>query len=443
MPSIRALAFWLRELATGSPVRKHLRDIELFMNNDDASMRSDQLNVLLSRTAAEVPFYRDFSGVRELARFPVVDKELIRANRSDMVACQLDQRRLRTASTSGSTGTPFAVFQDRNKSQRIQAEAIFWGNLAGYSIGYQLYHLKIWSDRNRMSRLTQLARNVIPVDVIGMNELDSLELLEVMSRGRGNVSVISYASALHTIARALERREREGLASPGVRCASVIAQSEGLAPDARDTLARLLGCVPVSRYGLEELGIVAQQLPALDRPEYLINRASHVVEILEPDSDQHVAPGKTGRIVVTDLYNRAQPMIRYDTGDLGSFRVTDTGDHDRRFLATVQGRRLDQVFDADDQPLSPMVMYKLWWKYPEILQYQLVQNARATYIIRLKVDAGFSSQQKLIRDFRSYVGEAASVTIEITEDSFELSSGKRKSVVSHYRPGPVEGDLKK
>jgi phenylacetate-CoA ligase len=40
------------------------------------------------------------------------------------------------------------------------------------------------------------------------------------------------------------------------------------------------------------------------------------VEILD-DHDQVLPYGKEGRIVVTSLYNRAHPMIRYEVGDLG------------------------------------------------------------------------------------------------------------------------------
>lgn len=46
-----------------------------------------------------------------------------------------------------------------------------------------------------------------------------------------------------------------------------------------------------------------------------VNTQSLRVELLAPDSSDYVKPGEIGRVVITDLYNRSMPLIRYDTGD--------------------------------------------------------------------------------------------------------------------------------
>ena len=69
----------------------------------------------------------------------------------------------------------------------------------------------------------------------------------------------------------------------------------------------------INEYGSAELDIIA-----LESPDgiWKINSETLFVEILD-DHDQVLPYGKEGRIVVTSLYNKAHPMIRYEVGDLG------------------------------------------------------------------------------------------------------------------------------
>jgi len=93
--------------------------------------------------------------------------------------------------------------------------------------------------------------------------------------------------------------------------------------------------------------------------------AGVVVEILALNRDQPAEPGEIGRIVVTDLHNRAMPIIRYDTGDVGAFATTSDGAPDPDRLAIVEGRRLDRIYAADGHPVSSFIFYKAIWSTPQ------------------------------------------------------------------------------
>jgi phenylacetate-CoA ligase len=70
--------------------------------------------------------------------------------------------------------------------------------------------------------------------------------------------------------------------------------------------------IPVDVYTLTEVGYVAWQC---ERREGLhVNADTHLVEVLR--GREAAGPGMLGRVVITDLYNRAMPFLRYDTGDL-------------------------------------------------------------------------------------------------------------------------------
>ena len=46
-----------------------------------------------------------------------------------------------------------------------------------------------------------------------------------------------------------------------------------------------------------------------------VNEAQFIVEVINPDTLEHVAPGERGELVLTNLGRFGYPMIRYRTGD--------------------------------------------------------------------------------------------------------------------------------
>ena len=122
---------------------------------------------------------------------------------------------------------------------------------------------------------------------------------------------MAYASSITALYQWMKRTGRKTKA----RVACFITMSESFPDDARQGIKDLFGCPVISRYSNQECGLISQQCKL--GTEYHINTASFYVEILDLEKDISVEDGKLGRIVVTDLYNKAMPMIRYDTGDLG------------------------------------------------------------------------------------------------------------------------------
>lgn len=434
MANLRGAAFWTADALAGGRVRAHLNDIADLMDDlDQGARRRRMLDACLCYTTSYVQFYKNLQGATSLRAFPVVNKATIREHSEEMIAEGIDLGRQYVASTSGSTGTPLRIPQDNRRRRRAQAEAIYFGRRAGYQVGVRFYYLKVWSERNHRGRLVQFMRNVVPVDITTMSGDELLSVIDRMVSEERDVAMIAYSSALEAVARAIERSRYRRVDTESSRIRAIIGQSEDLPPDAKAVLFRALGCEPVARYGLEEVGIVAHQVPG-SGDAYLVNRASHIVEILQEGSDEPAEPGDVGRIVVTDLFNRAQPMVRYDTGDLGSFLQLDRGLADERWLARIDGRKLDQIYDSADKAVSPLLMYKIWWRFPDVNQYQLIQRGRGDYLVRLNTRHDFGESDDVARELRTLLGVGATISVEITDEPLVYASGKRQSVVSRYKP---------
>src|SRR5690606_13913874 len=83
--------------------------------------------------------------------------------------------------------------------------------------------------------------------------------------------------------------------------------------DDKKLMESVFGVPVINEYGASELDLIAF---TNKQNEFVINSETLFVEILD-ENDVAVPLGNSGRIVITSLYNKAHPMIRYDIGDIG------------------------------------------------------------------------------------------------------------------------------
>ena len=123
----------------------------------------------------------------------------------------------------------------------------------------------------------------------------------------------------------------------------IFTVSDNLSNSAKNKLEKMFGCPVINRYSNEELGLLAYT-PAYSNI-FSLNTASYYFELLKLNSDESADIGEVGRLVITDLYNRSMPFIRYDTGDLAI-----SNDRDRKqitSLSSFQGRIADTIKDTE------------------------------------------------------------------------------------------------
>lgn len=163
-----------------------------------------------------------------------------------------------------------------------------------------------------------------------------------------------------------------------------------------------------------------------------INEASYIVEIVD-DNGEPVPDGVIGHIVVTDLYNYAMPMIRYDTGDMGAIEYLDSKGRRKRCIGSFSGRKVDMIFDDEGNPLSPHTVTNYMWDYTEIKQFQVIQNGKSEYVIKLNVDGNFEREEALIATYKQLFGKSANIQVEYVDEIPVLNSGKRRYIINNYK----------
>jgi phenylacetate-CoA ligase len=410
---------------------KEIVDISTIVANPELPVSKEKIllrkEALLKHALINVSFYRNnikASGAVSLSNFPVIDKNIIRDHINEFIAEGRASEKLHKVVTSGSTGTPFFVYQDAKKKLRNTADTIHFSKLAGFELGTQLFYLKIWNSVNRKGKLKSLIENIIPIDVTDLSDKSIQELVRQFTSDNRPKAFLGYASSLESICRYLENQEVGNVIN---NVTSIIAMSEAISGYAKKTLYRHFGVHPVSRYSNVENGIIAQQMPN-GTDSFVINWASYFIEVLEMETDSHAEMGVAGRIVITDYFNYSMPIIRYDTGDIGILNWDEK--KERQLLTKVEGRKMDLVFNTTGDLVSSFTITNNMWLYPEIKQYQFIQVSKNSYLFKLNLEGTFEREQFLISEFKKYFGSDAEISVEYVTEIPLLNSGKRKKVLN-------------
>ena len=107
-----------------------------------------------------VPFYEQ-TKAKQLSDFPVINKNLIKEHQDQLVSSVVTKNKLFKVHTSGSTGTPMMVYQDKNKTRRLRAEMIYLWQRAGFKIGMKYVFFRVWTTMNRKSQIRAFVQNLV------------------------------------------------------------------------------------------------------------------------------------------------------------------------------------------------------------------------------------------------------------------------------------------
>jgi len=429
--AVRRHGFWGLDRIKGSPVAHHLQDIEHhFADAPLARARTDErLQALLRHASSTTKFYRDFQGA-SLAEFPVIDKRTIKERYADFLSSQYEPNSLVSVTTSGSYGTPFTFQLTREKKARQLAEIIFFGRWAGWDVGVKYACLRA----TKPAFLADLLQNRVVLNVITFDRTCMKQQVRWLIDERVKI-LIGSVSGAHALA---QYCREEAIPRSSLSLRGVITVGETLSEPVRAICEDAFACPVVGRYSSEELGVIAHE--CLTERQYHVNHASYLVELLHPTRDQAVGPGEVGRVVVTDLYSHAFPLIRYDIGDLAVQGNPCKCGLQGPVFASIEGRIVETIYDSLGRKLSPFVINHAMRDIADVVQYQFVQTAERDYVLKLVTLASFKEEGLILKRLQAILGDEARVRIELVPSIPPLPSGKRPYIINQWKAGsPHDG----
>jgi len=199
-------------------------------------------------------------------------------------------------------------------------------------------------------------------------------------------------------------------------------EGEHLDERTRGILACAFRSEVMAEYGAAEVGDLAWECPTLTG--YHINTDAQVVEFVK--DAEPVAPGESGEVVVSCLYRRAMPIIRYRLGDVASYLDDDCAcGRGLQLLAQIQGRLVDSITLRDGKHIAPFVLMNPLDNMHGISRYQVVQEDLNLIRISLQVQQNFDSlRTSILNHFRGLLPEEVQVVVERV-DRIDVPSGKK------------------
>ena len=418
--------FLFSDLLAGGKVNWHLRNMrELYSSSAKMSeFRAAKLKEILEYACRSTAHYASFAGANRLQDFPVLSQATLRYSLEDFTTG--DKKVLENsvqASTSGSYGMPMVFSFDRDKYARRRAEVIHFNSLAGFELGmrYARIHTSLKAIQSTSSAMAR-RQNLFDIYLSGTADNHLGAACERLSEGKMDV-LLGWPSLLSGLVAFADKRN---VKVPKLR--TIVSYGEVLTDEDRELIGKAFGCPVFDRYACTELGVIAHDFPG--GPRLGINEASYVVELLEPERDLPAKPGTRGRVVITDLYSKAIPLIRYDTGDTALVAEAGLRPH----ISRIEGRYNETIFDTKGNPMLSLQLYSaLDWSQKKLMrQFQIAQTAETSYelvvIPKSRLDAC-----ALVSGMKAVLGEDAEVAVRLVDKIDPLPSGKRPVIVNRVQ----------
>jgi phenylacetate-CoA ligase len=203
----------------------------------------------------------------------------------------------------------------------------------------------------------------------------------------------------------------------------------------RRAIEEVFGRPVTNRYGCEEVSLIACEC---ERHQGLhVNADGVYVELLR--DSRPADPGEPGSVVVTDLTNRAMPLLRYQVGDVAvaAGRPCPCG-RGLPVLGRVEGREADYVVTARGELISGVSLTENFALHlPGVAQLQIVQEAVSRFRFRIVCgpDFGPATLDKLRLLVAERFGDGAAWECEYLERIPPEPSGKYRFCISRV-PNP-------
>ena len=298
--------------------KKQFQEIITLSEDDFWAFAENQKREILHFHMNHNPFYSDFTKTLSFENWedvPVLTKKDLQIPLENRLSNGFTLNNSYTNKTSGSSGTPFSFAKDKNAHALTWASNMYrfgWFNI-DFNSSYQarFYGIPLDFIGYRKERLKDFLGKRYRFPIFDLSDAVLETIIEKFRTEKFDY-INGYTSSIVLFAKYLRKRNLLlKTICPSLKV--VIVTSEMLFEEDKILLETQFGIPVVNEYGASELDLIAFQNAEGD---WQVNAETLFVEILD-DNNTVLPYGQEGRIVITSLFNKAHPFIRYDIGDIG------------------------------------------------------------------------------------------------------------------------------
>lgn len=148
-----------------------------------------------------------------------------------------------------------------------------------------------------------------------------------------------------------------------------------------------------------------------------VNESEFIVEVIDPETLEHVKPGEKGELVLTNLGRYGYPMIRYRTGDLVVYQKESCScGNSYQFLPGGIIGRADDMVVIRGVNIYPTSIEAIIREFTEIKEFRIVYYTEQEMDqIKIQIEGPESVVEPLSRLLRVRVG--LRIDVERVEDN--------------------------
>jgi phenylacetate-CoA ligase len=410
-------------------------------------LQLERLEATLSRVQMNVPFYRrkfdelgidtdDIRSIGDIRKLPFTTKNDLRDNYPYGLFAVPLREVVRIHASSGTTGMSTVVGYPTNDiktgsnlvARVLTAGGITKDDVIQIAFGYGLFTGGFG---------IHYGAEKVGASVIPISSGNTARQIKIMQDFKTTALICTPSYALLIADTIMEM----GISINSLSLKYGLFGAEPWSEAMRKEIQEKLKIVATDNYGLSEVmgpGVAGE---CLERNGLHINEDHFLVEIINPETLEPVAPGETGELVITTLTKEAFPVIRFRTRDLTRL-IPSPCPCGRKFMRMnrVMGRTDDMLIIKGVNVFPSQIEHVLFDIEGTEPHYQIIVDRKgALDDVTVKVEVSESiffdemkKQNELMdlikRRLASELGIGVSVKL-VEKKSIERSEGKAKRVI--------------
>jgi len=409
---------------------KYLAELKLHQRQNEKELKNIQLKKLkhmINHSYNNVPFYRelftkenirpeDIKNLDDLQKIPIITKKEIRANYNNIIANNLCKEKCRVMTTTGSTGLPLTIWNDKYAQFYSSAVVYFAFFESGLRLSDSIVELAgVIEDEGR----TLIKKKMVST----LDHPDNI--INTLIKYKPSV-LYSFPSIFRTLSNSLNGDSY----SPRL----IFTHGEMMTEHCRDTISAAFGADVYNTYGSTEfnrLGFECSQHSGF----HMITDGA-IIETIK--DGQSTCPGEEGEIVVTGLYNYGMPLIRYKLGDIGILAGEKcTCGRGWPLIKSIEGRCDDYITLPSGRIISPRTINIIEY-VPGVLEYRTIQEERDKFLVQVVPGKDYTAEtnKQIYEQIRlGCLGEKVDIKVELVKELPRERRGKLRAVISKVKNG--------
>ena len=370
----------------------------------------------------------DIDSFESLRKFPILTKEKIRQHMNDILAENYLPGDRMKSSTGGSTGMPLVFWRDFRCRDMKQAMHLNFKRWYGYRPGdKQLFFWGAAQDYDQSPGLRarlagSLAKRSWFIDIDDLEDAHLENTVRMIKKIKPDL-VLAYPNVIYAFAQRLAKR---GLK---LQFETIVCSAEQMFDHQRDFLREVFGAEVFEKYGSREIGTIASECRSHEGLHYFA--PGIIVESV--DSKGNPAGKSFGRLLVTDLWNYAMPLVRYQVGDLVKLEHTPCScGCELPRIAGIAGRIVDVIVKPNGEMIAGQALVRVIRESEIEGQAQIIQREPDYFVINYVSDMELPENKvRFIRSsFNEIMGLKTRVEFARCDDLERDKSGKFRYIQS-------------